>query len=80
MVTIQQDPTNPERLVLTQTISIYLDKVLLDTLSTEIEQAIRAQAIRDLRTSAAVKKVIAKAATAKLLHMLGADEPPQETV
>ena len=77
MITITQDPHNPERLCLTATISVYLDKVLLETLSTEIEQAIRAQAIRDLRSSTAVKKVIAKAATSKLLQMLGA-EPPQE--
>jgi len=47
--------------------------VLLETLSTEIESAIREQAIKDLRSSTAVKKVIARAATTMLLTMLGVE-------
>jgi hypothetical protein len=79
MITITPDPSNPDRLCLTATVSIYLDKILLSTLSTEIESAIREQAIRDLRSSTAVKKVISKAATAHLLALLGVSpEPTQE--
>lgn len=82
MVTLTTDPTNPDRLVLTATVSVYLDKVLLQTLNEEVTQAIREQAIKDLRSNTAVKKVIARAATAKLLSMLGASacaEPKEPT-
>jgi hypothetical protein len=73
MVTIQADPANPNRLVLTATVSIYLDRLLLQTLSEEVTTAIRAQAVKDLNSNASVKKLIAKAATEKLLNMLGAE-------
>jgi hypothetical protein len=73
MVTVTQDPTNPERLVLSITLTTYLDKLLLQTLSDEVTNAIRAQAVKDLSSNSAVKKLIAKAATAKLLTMLGAE-------
>lgn len=71
MVTITADPTNPERLIVTQTVTMYLDKVLLCSLSAEVESAIRERAIRDLKSDKRVKKQIAAAATAKLLDMLG---------
>jgi hypothetical protein len=68
---------NPDRLIFTATVSIHLDKLLVETLSDEIALAITEQAKKDLRSSAAVKKQIAKAATTKLLTMLGvpAEEP-----
>jgi hypothetical protein len=74
VVTIQADPANPERLILTQTATLYLDRVLLETLSAEVADSIRAQAIKDLKSSKAVKKAIADAATKKLLTMLGVPE------
>jgi hypothetical protein len=77
MVTITQDPTNPERLVLSATVTVYLDKALLQTLDEEVTRAIREQAIRDLRSNSTVKKLIAKAATEKLLAMLGATAPEE---
>lgn len=77
MVSITPDPTNPERLTLTVTATIYLDKVLLQTLSEEVTQAIRAQAIKDLQSNPKVRKLIAAAATQKLLTMLGGTDAPE---
>jgi len=74
MVTLTQDPNNPDRLTLTATVTVYLDKLLLTTLSEEVTSTIREQAIKDLRSNTTVKKAIAKAATEKLLTMLGAGE------
>lgn len=71
MVTLTQDPTNPERLIVTETVTFYLDKILIQTLSDELEKAIRSRAISDLSSNAAVRKLVAKAATEKLLQMLG---------
>jgi len=78
MVTITPDPANPDRLVLSLTITAYLDKVLLQTLQEEVTTIIREQAIRDLRGNKTVKALIAKAATTKLLSMLGASEQESE--
>ena len=72
-----QDPTNPERLVLTQTATLYLDKVALSALGSEVEAAIRAQAAKDLQSNRVVKKAIAEAASKMLLKMLGVDNEPQ---
>ena len=71
MVTLTQDPNNPDKLILTQTVVLYLDKVLLTTLDAALASAIQEQAVKDLQHSTAVKKLIAKAATEKLLKMLG---------
>jgi hypothetical protein len=77
MMGIITDPNNPNRLVLTATVTIYLDKLLGSILDDEIAKAIREQAVKDLQTNAEVKKAIAKAATEKLLQMLGADVPEE---
>lgn len=75
MISITTDPTNPDRLILTQTVSLYLDRVLLSTLSAEVTEAIREQAAKDLKQSKPVRRAIAAAARAKLLGMLGV--PPE---
>lgn len=79
MITLTQDPLNPDRLVLSATVTLYLDKLLLTTLSQEVDAAIREQAVKDLQHNRAVKRGIAKAATQKLLTMLGAEPKPEET-
>ena len=71
MISIQQDPKDPNRLVLSIAATMYLDRVLLETLNTEVESAIRAQARKDLRGNKAVRTQIADAATRLLLGMLG---------
>ncbi len=76
MVTVTPDPTNPERLVLTATVSLYLDRLLLDTLNDQLATSIREQAIHDLKSDPKVKKQIAAAATRKLLSMLGVNDAP----
>jgi hypothetical protein len=70
MVSIVPDPANPYRLCLTASATIYLDRILLETLSAEVESAIREQALKALRNNAEVKRLIAAAALAKLLSML----------
>jgi hypothetical protein len=77
MITLTPDPNNPDKLTLTATVTMYLDRLLTDVLSEEIATAIRERAIRDLQTNAAVRKQIAATATQKLLTMLGC-EPPKE--
>jgi hypothetical protein len=76
MVTLTPDPSNPDRLVLSVTITAYLDKVLLQTLNEEVASAVREQAVKDLRSNKAVKAAIAKAATTMLLSLLGVKEEP----
>lgn len=75
MISISADPTNPDRLVLTQTVTLYLDRLLLSTLSAELETAIRAQAALDIRGSKAVRKAISSAAQAHLMKLLGVEAP-----
>lgn len=77
MVTILQDPKDPQRLILSIAVTTYLDKVLLETLSDELEKSIRTQAVKDLQHSRAVKQAVAKAATEKLLDMLGYIKPSE---
>lgn len=67
MITLTQDPTNPNRLALTATVSFFIDKVLIDTLNDELVAAIREAAKEDLRTNQVVRQQVAKAAVAKLL-------------
>jgi hypothetical protein len=76
MIQLTNDPQNPERILLTATVSLYLDRVLLSSLSAEVDAAIREQAARDLKGSKAVRKAIADRAEKMLLQMLGvaADE------
>jgi hypothetical protein len=71
VIQVTADPANPERVAVTATVTVYLDTVTLRALSDEIEKAIRAQAAKDLKSNPEVRKVIADAAQAKLLGMLG---------
>jgi hypothetical protein len=75
MISILADPSDPSKLVLSATVVLYVDRILLSSLSSEIETAIRAAAVKELRGNRAVKKVIAEAAVSKLLSMLGVHEP-----
>ena len=74
MIVLTPDPTNPDGLIFTCTVSVYLDKLLVETLSDEIAVTITEQAKKDLRSNAAVKRQIAKVATKKLMTMLGVEE------
>lgn len=80
MISIIADPLNPDRLILSAAVTIYLDRILVSILSDEVEAAIRAQAVKDLQGNKAVQKQIAQAATAKLLQMLGVDSPDSKDV
>jgi hypothetical protein len=71
VIGIVQDPQDPNKLVLTATVTIYLDRLLSDVLAEEVSKAIREKAIQDLQHSPAVKKAIATAAQKLLLEMLG---------
>lgn len=77
MVTITTDPADPKRLILTQTVTVYLDRVLVETLSDELTKAITEQAKKDLLSNSTVRKLVAKAATEKLLQMLGHVPEPE---
>lgn len=74
MISALQDPSNPDQIILTATVTLYLSKVALSALSEEIEVAIRTQARQDLEGNEAVKKLIAEAATDKLLRMLKGEQ------
>ena len=76
MISASPDPLNPDRVVLTATVTLYLNKLVLSTLSDEIEKAVRAQAVKDLKGSPAVRKAIQEAATRKLLSMLDVPKDP----
>jgi hypothetical protein len=71
VIQLAVDPSNPERVVLTSTVTLYLEKVALAALSDEVEKAIRAQAVADLRKNPEVRRKIAGAAEARLLSLLG---------
>lgn len=70
MIQVTQDPTDSNKVILSSTVTLFLDKLALSALSDEIERAIRAQAVKDLEGNEEVKKIIAAAATNKLLSML----------
>ena len=70
MVSITTDPQNPDKLFLTATVSLYIDRLLIEALSDEIKRRITWQASRDIKNNPEVKKQIAKAASKKLLQML----------
>jgi hypothetical protein len=67
MIALTIDPTNPDRLALTATVSFFIDKVLVDTLKDELVSAIREAAREDLKNNQVVRQQVAKAAVAKLL-------------
>lgn len=71
MIQLAVDPAHPERVILTSTVTLYLEKVALSALSDEIEKAIRAQAVKDLKGNPEVRRKIAEAAEARLLSLLG---------
>ena len=78
MIAIQQDPLNPDRLILTATVTLYLEQVMLRSLLSEIGDRIRFQARKDLKSNPEVKRKIAEAATTKLLKMLGVESIEEE--
>lgn len=59
MVTLTPDPSDPARLILTQTVTVYLDRVLVETLNEELTRAVAEQAKKDLLSNSAVKKLVA---------------------
>jgi hypothetical protein len=69
MVGITQDSTSG-KLVLTATVTIYLDRTLTSVLDEEVSKAIREQAIKDLQSNPAIKKQVQKAASEFLIQML----------
>ena len=71
MVSIQQDPDNPDKLLVSMAVTLFLDKVAVSALSDEIEKAVREQAIRDLQDNKEVKLAVFKAAQRLLLQKLG---------
>ncbi len=71
MIALTPDPQNPDKLILTATVSMYLDKLMVQTLDDQIAQQITTQAVKDLQKNKAVKKAIAAAAQKKLLDLLG---------
>lgn len=74
MVSAIVDPSHPERVAVTVTITMYLDKLMTEALSTEVSDAVRRKCVEDIHTNEEVKQAIAKAATAKLLSMLEAKQ------
>jgi hypothetical protein len=73
MITVTPDPTNPERLILTQTVQVFLDKVMLTTLNEELTKIIADTAKEDFKKPA-VQKELRRLATAHLAKLLGIEE------
>lgn len=67
MIAITTDPKNPEQLVITATVTLFVNKVLVETLNEELVAAIREAAREDLKSNQVVRQIVAKAAVAKLL-------------
>jgi hypothetical protein len=76
MINITADPQNPNKLVLTQTVTLYLDKLLTDILSEEVAIAIQTQAKKDLLHNKQIKKAISAAAFQLLKERLGVVDIP----
>lgn len=79
MVTLTPDPNDSSKLVLTQVVTVYLDRLIKDLLSEEVATLIREQAAHDIRVNKQVRKVIQEAATRLLLDKLGVPPLPSET-
>jgi hypothetical protein len=79
MVSLQIDPDNPNKIILSATVTLLLERTLLETLNSAVTDAIRAQAKKDLKGNKEVQREISQAATRLLLGMLGvttgAEEP-----
>jgi hypothetical protein len=73
MIQIFQDPVNPEKFAVSATVTFWIDKILINTLSDELEKIIRAQAYKDLKSNLAVRKAVAEAASNLLLERLGVE-------
>lgn len=73
MVTITTDPANPDKLILSATVTLWLDKLLLASLDEELQKIIREQAVKDLGTKS-VQKELRRLATAHLAKLLGIEE------
>jgi len=74
MISLTQDPNDKSKLILSATVTLFLDRVLIETLNEEVASQITTQARKDIKGNPAVKKVIAEAAQKKLLEMLGVPE------
>lgn len=78
MIQLTVDPADPNKLTLTATVTLFLNRLVSDVLSEEVSAQVRAQAKKDLQSNRAVKKAIADAAQRLLLGLLGVaeqDEP-----
>jgi hypothetical protein len=78
MIALLQDPQNPQKLTLTATVTVFLDRLLVETLDDAVAQAVTEQARKDLQGNKAVRRQIAEAATTLLLKKLGV-EPESST-
>lgn len=76
MIQLTPDPSDANRLILTQTVTLLLDRVLVEQLSKDVEAAISRQAARDLKRNPKVQKAISEAAQKKLLELLGVKVDP----
>jgi hypothetical protein len=72
VVSITTDPDNPERLILSATVTLFLDRLLLTSLSDELQRIVREQAVKDLQAQP-VQKELRRLATAHLAKLLGID-------
>lgn len=79
MVSITQDPKNPNQLIVTQTVTIFLDKILVSSLSGELAEIVRQQAHKDLKKNKSVQQAVSQAASKKLLNMLGVTNDPENS-
>lgn len=71
MVSITQDPKNPNKLVVTLAVTVFLDRILESSMSEELATIIRQQAHKDLKKNKVVQQAVSEAASKKLLSMLG---------
>ena len=69
MIEIKPDPSNPERKIVTATVTLWIETALLTSIAKELEEAIAEQAKKDLQ-SKAIRKEIRALATKKLVAML----------
>ena len=76
MILLTVDPSNPDKIVLTATVSLYLDRLLSDVLSAEVASAVRETARRDIETNKIVRKSISDASHRLLLGLLGVPTVP----
>lgn len=80
-IPVIRDSADDTKFTLTPAVAAYLDRVIADQLASDVAEAVRRRALRELRSNPQVKKVIAKAAERKLMQMLSvsAAEAAEET-